>query len=205
MAKLPKPPDPLPVPAETRIVRAGDLYWRIYFRAGPHPSVWNGFRTFGPLTSARFDPHLPPERDQDRAVLYAAAEIATCIAEFFQDTRRINRSRRSPWLSGFALKREITLLDLTGTWPTAAGASMAINSGRRSTARLWSQAIYRDYPRIEGLYYGSSMHANRPAIALYERAASALPAGPTFDRPLLDPHLEPSLKRIATRLRYDLR
>lgn len=205
MAKLPKPPSPLPVPARTRIVQADDVYWRIYFRAGPHPSAWNGFRTFGPLASARFDHHLLPARDQERTILYAASEIATCIAEFFQDTRRINRSRRSPWLCGFALQREITLLDLTGTWPTAAGASMAINSGRRSTARLWSQAIYRDYPGVEGLYYGSSMHANRPALALYERAASALQATSTFDRPLLDPHLEPGLKRIATALRYDLR
>lgn len=99
----------------------------------------------------------------------------------------------------------MTLLDLTGTWPTAAGASMLIHSGRRSTARLWSQAIYRDYPEVEGLRYCSSMHANRPSIELYERARNALPSWPEFSRPLLDPGLESGLRRIAVLIEYGMR
>jgi hypothetical protein len=50
--------------------------------------MWNTFRTFGPLQTARFDHHLPDEhgepRLQDRGIYYAAMEIATCLAELFQ-------------------------------------------------------------------------------------------------------------------------
>jgi hypothetical protein len=110
----------------------------------------------------RFDHHSIPARLQDRAILYGGLRVYTCFAEAFQDTRTIERSRNSPWLAGFELARNVPLLDLTGTWPTKAGASMAINSGRRDRARGWSQRVYEDYPTIEGLYYPSSMVANLP-------------------------------------------
>ncbi len=61
---------------------------------------------------------------------------------------------------------------------------MAINSGRRDRARAWSQRVYEDYPAAEGLYYPSSMDANRPSVALYERAQDSLPSRPVFDRAL---------------------
>ncbi len=94
------------------------------------------------------------------------------------------------------------LLDLTGSWPTRAGASMAINSGPRPRARRWSQAIYAAYPAVEGLYYASSLDANRPAVMLYERAASALPRRPAFHRALADPTLTAAIVRAARRFNY---
>ena len=39
----------------------------------------------------------------------------------------------------------------------------------RPRARRWSQAIYAVYADAAGLWYASSMHANAPAVALYER------------------------------------
>ncbi len=105
---------------------------------------------------------------------------------------------------GFAPARDLTLLDLTGAWPTRAGASMALSSGPRSRSRPWSAAIYAAYPRIQGLYYPSSMHANQPAVALYERALEALPATPVFHRPLRDPALLSDLERAARHLGYRL-
>jgi len=108
--------------------------------------LWNTFRSFGPLKTARFDHHLfqpgkePLPREQDRAIYYAAAAIATCLAEFFQDTRTIP----------------------------------------------------------------SSMHAHRPAVALYERAQAALPSVPRFNRPLSDPALLIDLDRAARNLGYRL-
>ena len=116
----------------------------------------------------------------------------------------IDRSARAPWLAGFELRRQITLLDLTGTWPTRAGASMAISSGPRPRAQRWSRVIYEAYPDVEGLLYPSSMHANRPAVALYERAGGALPHTPVFHRPLDDPALLPVLARVARDLGYGL-
>ena len=104
--------------------------------------------------------------------------------------------------AGLELVRAVSLLDLTGSWPTRAGASMAINSGPRPRARRWSQAIYAAYPAVEGLYYASSLDANRPAVVLYERAASALPRRPTFHRALADPTLAAAIVRAARRFNY---
>lgn len=137
-------------------------------------------------------------------IYYAADEIDTCLAELFQDTRTINRYADEVSLVGFKLRLPLTVLNLTGVWPTQAGASMAINSGPRSRARTWSRAIYEAYPEVQGLYYASSMHANRPAIALYERALPALPPTPLLNRSLSDPALLNDLDRAARRLQYRL-
>ena len=137
-------------------------------------------------------------------ILYAATGIATCLAEFFQDTRTISREAEEACLVGFQLRLDVVLLDLTGTWPTQAGASMAINSGPRSRSRLWSRAVYEAYPEVQGFYYASSMHANRPALAFYERAGPALAPTPIFNRPLSDPALLGDLDRTARALGYRL-
>jgi hypothetical protein len=153
---------------DVRVLPAGTRLWRLHCAAGAHPSRWNEFRAWGP-TGSRFDHQLPPPRAQARQILYGADNPLTCFAECFQDTRTIARTRDRVTLVAFKLKRDVSLLDLTGTWPTRAGASMAINTGTRVRARKWSVAIYAAYPMIEGLFYCSSMNANRPAVALYER------------------------------------
>lgn len=131
-----------------------------------------------------------------------ALRIYTCFAEVFQHTRTIKRSRKRPWLVGFELTRSVSLLDLMGTWPTKAGASMALCSGRRDRARAWSLRIYEDYPAIEGLCYPSSMDRNQPAVALYERVRDALPARPVFHRALIDPTLNSAIARATTLFNY---
>ena len=110
--------------------------------------------------------------------------------------------RHHPWLVCLELTCRVSLLDLTGPWPTRAGASMALSSGPRARARRWSQAIHAAYPDVEGLYYPSSMNANRPAAMLYERARDAMPDRPSFHRALADPALTPALARAARRFRY---
>ncbi len=175
----------------------------MYRRGGPHPGSWNGFRFYGPL-NARFDPHDLPRRNQERGVLYAAAHPAAALAEFFQTRRTINVGHRQPWLVGFALSREVHLLDLTGLWPTRAGASMAIASGPRPRARAWARALYAAYPHAEGLWYGSSMHANTPCAALFERAQDALPPRPGYHRALADETLRAFLSNIAADLNFRL-
>ncbi|HSF39435.1 MAG TPA: RES family NAD+ phosphorylase [Thermoanaerobaculia bacterium] len=206
MAKFPEPPaakDLAKVSPDPKVLSAGTLLWRLYFRGGRHPNFWNAFRSYGP-TSSRFDHHLPPPRVQTRMVFYCAEQGPTCLAEVFQDTRVIDRTAREPWLVGFALLREVKALDMTGSWPTRAGASMAINSGPRPRAQRWSRAIYDAYPDLQGVYYGSSMYGNRPAVALYERALAALPSVPAFHRPLADPTLLSVLKHVALNIGYGL-
>jgi RES domain len=211
VAKLPDPPhvaDLALVPPRLRMLAAGELLWRVYQRAGRHPVRWNTFRAFGPLSTARFDHHLAGSdgtpHAQRRRIYYAAAEIATCLAELFQDTRTIDREGEEATLVGFELSRDVALLDLTGVWPTRAGASMALGSGPRSRARPWSRAIYEAYREVQGLYYPSSMHAHRPTLALYERALAALPRTPLIHRLLSDPALLADLDRVARDLGYRL-
>lgn len=204
MPKFPEPPPALAsVKPVVKTLAAGTLLWRIYFQGGPFPGAWGAFRTFGP-TGSRFDHQPPPPAVHTRGILYAAAHGPTCFAEVFQDTRVIDRTFRAPALVGFELTRPVALLDLTGTWPTTAGASMAINTGPRSRSRRWSQAIYAAYPRLEGLYYCSSMDANQPAVALYERAQGAMPKTPTFHRMLADPLVSALVSRAALRFNYDV-
>jgi len=191
------------VSPDVRSLPAGTALWRLYFRGGRHPAFWNTFRAFGP-TRGRFDHQVPPSKVQVRRILYAAEEGPTCLAEVFQDTRVIDRAAHDPWLAGFELAEPLDLLDLTGSWPTRAGASMAVSSGPRPRAQRWSRAVYEAYPDIQGLYYPSSMHGNRPSIALYERAVSAVPSIPIFHRPLIDPALLPVLSRVAKDLGYSL-
>jgi hypothetical protein len=204
--KFPEPPADLAATLSPRWHRlpAGAELWRVYVRGGRHAGVWNGWRAFGPVPGGRFDHHEPPPRVQARAILYAAADGVTGLAEVFQAARLIDATTHQPWLAGFSLAAELTLLDLTGTWPTAAGASMAINSGPRPRARRWSRAIYAAYPGVQGLWYPSSMHANRPSAALYERARSALAPAPCFHRALDDPLLADLLAWAAATLGYGL-
>jgi hypothetical protein len=46
------------------------------------------------------------------------------------------------------------------------------------------------------------MHANQPAVVLYERARGALPAAPSFHRALADPVLRTAVLGGARRLGY---
>lgn len=206
MPKFPAPPaveqlrDTEP---ELLVLPRGTLLWRIYFRGGRHPSGWNSFRSFGPA-DRRFDHHLEPPREQGRAIYYSAREPATCVAEVFQGQRRIEVLADLPCLVGFRLARAILVLDLTGRWPTRAGASMAIHSGARPRARAWSRAIYEAFPEVQGLLYCSAMDANRHTVVLYERARGAMPRRPDVDRALADPELRPFLRGAARIFGYAL-
>jgi hypothetical protein len=56
------------------------------------------------------------------------------LAEVFQRSQLINPIRNEPWIVALATTRDLTLLHLTGLWPTRAGASTALASGPRPRA-----------------------------------------------------------------------
>lgn len=179
--------------------------WRIYRRGGDHPGRWNQFRMYGPLASARYDQHEEPASVQNCGILYAAREGTTCFAECFQDTRVIDCADREPWLVGFQLTREIKLLDLTGDFVTAIGASQLLNTtGERRIARAYARAFYQAFSDIDGLWYPSSMAGNRPAVALFERAANAMQDRPFFHRALDDPAISTVIANAARKYNYGL-
>ena len=209
MPKVPRRPSPELLESldpEIRTVPTGSVIWRIYFRGGLHPTRWKDFRHVGPI-DARFDHHVGNEpARQDRAVLYAADDPITCLAEVFQKTRVMNRWHKQPWLVGFETDKSMRLLDLTGTFPTRAGASMGLMSGPRSVSRSWARAFHDSCPEIDGLYYPSSMHANLPAMVLNERAreTGVVPEQTSLHRSLGDPAILSILRNAAHSLGYAL-
>jgi RES domain len=194
MAKLPLPPPPdrlREIRTDDDVVAVAPMtsLARIYLSAGRHPSSWNAFRTVGPVAAGRFDPHPPtaggePVHAPGCGVLYAALELQTCVAESFQASRVLDRRSARPWLVVFRATRVLRLLDLSGTWPTRAGASQAISSGPRERSRAWARAIVAAYDDVDGLWYRSSMDAGRPAVCLWERARDAMPVSPSAHLPL---------------------
>ncbi len=146
-------------------------------------------------------------------MLYAAGSIPSALAEAFGATRVIELSRDRPYLAGFRLARPIRLLDLGSEWPTRAGASQAINSGRKDTARAWAQAIFEEYD-IDGLWYPSSMSGmarrggdprhHGHAIALFGAGRSALPTHPVLNLALDHPAIGAATAEIAERFGYGL-
>jgi hypothetical protein len=90
--------------------------------------------------------------------------------------------------------------------PTLCGRCSTLRAApaaaKRPRARRWSQAIYAAYPNVEGLLYGSSMNANQPTVAFYERARAALPPAPCFHRALNDATLLRRFSRAASQIGY---
>jgi hypothetical protein len=210
MSKFPAPPGVAAlrnIEPQTIALAANTPLARIYFAAGPHPSRWNQFRSFGP--AARRDHHLPnariPPGEQSRAILDCAPDVDTCAAEVFQSTRRIDRTRNAPGLVVFALRETVRLLDLRSVFATKIGTSSAILSGPRALARAWAGELYDAYSDIQGLQYGSSIGGHAPAIVLNDRAQRAIPEEPQLHRALNDDMLVEVLQQIAVRLSYGLR
>ncbi len=213
MPKFPNPPGADALARLTPAVRTlapGSRVARIYYTRSRYSLSWDGFRHFGPLNS-RWDHHVPDGTGspvlQDRSIYYAATDAKTCLAEFFQHTRRIDRVAQSPWLVVFELALPLELLDLTGDFATRIGASMEIHSGSRARARRWACDLYEAFPDLDGILYASSMNGGEPALALTDRAErrAVLPEHPLLHRSLADDVLIDSIKDAADGLGYGLR
>lgn len=204
MVKLPLPPDPaeLQFPLEhLRTVETDAVLWRVHRTSGKHVVPWNQLRYWGPAATMRFDPHEPPPREQERGVSYVAVNVPTALAEVFQRTRVINARRGSPYLTAWSPTRRLRLLDLTGTWPIQAGASHAINTGRRDHCRAWARAVHTARPDLDGLWSTSSMTGD-VAGTLFTYAADSFPNRPELSLPLDHPGLRANLLAAAHQIGY---
>lgn len=202
--KLPLPPDPAELafpPEHLRVVPAETVLWRVHRTSGEHVVAWHHLRYWGPAVTMRFDPHEPPARVQECGVTYAALSVPTALAEVFQQTRVVNTRRGSPYLTAWSPARPLTLLDLTGTWPTQAGASHAINTGRRDHCRAWARAIHTARPDLDGLWHRSSM-TDGDAVTLFTHAADSFPDRPRLSLPLDHPGLRGRLLAAVTQIGY---
>jgi hypothetical protein len=205
VVKLPLPPAP-----ETLAWEEGDLFaltrhtvlWRLHRCAGENVVPWNELRFWGP-SHARFDPQELPPGPSDRGVSYSSIDIATCLAEVFQDRRTVNTSRGSPYLTAWRPTRIMHLLDLSGTWPIRNGASHLLNTGPYDLCRGWARAIYRRWPDLDGLWHLSAM-TGRPEVTMFTAARDTFPARPLFSRPLDDPGTRGWIVAAADEIGYEV-
>lgn len=180
------PPEQLIREPDDNIDYSGTL-WRVHRTEGEHILPWNTLRTFGPLPSMRWDPHPGPQPSSHAdGVLYAAADVATSLAEVYQTTRVIDTRANAPTLTAWQPQRRLRLLDLSGTWLLRNTASAALLAAPRSICRRWARAIYTTWPELDGLYVPSTM-TGRPNIVLWNAAADSIPTMPSFTRPLTPP------------------
>lgn len=213
MPKFPEPPVLSVLRAiepDIFVLAEGAPLCRIFLRGGAHPVEWNEFRFWGPANS-HFDHHETDHAGNStlgiRGIYYAAGTgplsgLGVCLAEVFQSTRVIDSDSDKPWFTVFLTVRDLELLDMRGPFATRMGASAAINSGAKKRAQRWSKVLYEAFPAVDGIIYPSSMGGGSDAIALYERAANALPTGPRFHRSLNDPSLIPEILRAARKIGY---
>ncbi len=208
MTRTPRPKVPqLPSPnldADARDwVPMESALWRIAATSGDHVLPWNGFRSFGPLPTMRWDPHLPPASLQPtRGVLYASPDLVTVVAEKFQKYRAVDPVTGAPYLYGFSPARPLILLDLTGDWPLRNGAAHALGSAPRVICRRYAAAILDRWPEADGLQCRSTMDG-RVTVVLFPHAASALPrGGPGFARPLTQLEVYARVAEAAHQIGY---
>jgi len=204
MVKLPRDPGPLTIDDEDLVDWPNGRMVRIHGTVGPHSLPWHQLRHFGP-TLTRFDPHPPPPTTHtDFAVMYAAADLDTALAEVFQRGRVIEPSApNGPYLAVWAVARVLRLLDLRGTWPIRQGASHAINTGPHPICRRWAHAIAVHPQSVDGVLYTSSM-TGANATALFLPAADSFPPHPDLSLPLNDPGIVGALDAAAQRIRYTI-
>lgn len=178
------------------------MIWRIRRTRTPHATAWDTFRTFGPVASARFDPHDPPPHDQAESVAYFGVDWPVCLAEVFQITRVVDTRYGSPFIAGVRPTRPLRLIDLRGEWPLTVGASHHINTGRKDHCRAWARAFRRAWPEADGL---ASVGINAGTVCtLFRPAASSVGAAPVFDRPLADQAVEAELGTAVETIGYGL-
>lgn len=216
MARLPQPPAVTALRDVLRdedvvAVHGGTRLVRVFTAGGAHPQRWNSFRHTGPLPHGRFDPQRPdadgaPTTTPEHGVLYFGLSVRTSVAEVFQATSIVDRTSRGPHLAVFRPTRTLRLLDLTGLWPTRAGASQELSSGGlKLLTQAWARVIREAHPELDGLWYRSSMDSGRPAVCLWDPpAGSALPGLPDALLPLDHPGLDLPLARVCAELNYAL-
>lgn len=193
------------------VIDTEHLLVHIYRTAGDRPMRWDQYRRYGP-TASRFDHHPggEPAVHPRFGTWYGGLDqpggdsaIATSIAEFFQDKRRVSLTSRQPRMVITSPARTLHLLNLDSSWITQARGNAAIRSGPRAQSRKWARAIHRHYPEIEGLTWSSSVYPPGSAVVLWERRDDPSPfTVPSLNRAL--PDLTHVLVRAVNQLRYEI-
>lgn len=180
--------------------------WTIADGAGRFARPFGEMRTYGPLRTARFDPHPePPGEASGELVLYAACDLPTVIAERYQHRRAVGLADAvRPVVYSWFATRPFRLLDLTGPAALRLGASHAISTGPRAVCRSWARALRSAWPDADGLRYSSST-TGRECLALFAPAVASFPSAPALALPvnLGSPQWQALIQGVCAELGYD--
>ena len=139
---------------------------------------------FGRTNRFRFDaPH------QEYGALYMAEQLAGAFAETFADVwstqgtyNMVSASRvETRCVSRLPLTRAITVCDLTGSGLAQIGADGRLTSGDRQIAQQWAYAIWQHPAVVDGIRYRVRHDLEEIAIALFDRASTAITANAPSD------------------------
>jgi RES domain-containing protein len=192
---LPLPPPALPRRYRVYYLVPGALLVRFY---NPAHGDWNVQRTYGPLSEARFDHHVPPPGSGTRrSIWYAATSLVGAVAEAFGNRGFLDRGsgRR---ICVVEVCASIPVLDLVGAAPRSFGLDQGIATTRDyPLCQAWARSFYESYPGIHGLRW-RGRQAGAICVALNDRAEMrSLTA--IVDRDLGDPEVWPRIANAARR------
>lgn len=195
----PPPPARSPNPIHYHIPQ-GSFLLRI-FNPSRHYTQALTFRHYGPIN--RFDHQTlndagQPDTDDQRGIYYAGFTLSCCLVEYFGDSGVIDI--QSEQVARVQLIRDLTLLDLRGSGSLRAGSVTALAKvADRALSQAWSRYFYENpgmYGNIDGICYFNA-HNDEEAIALYERAHTALLCPDSQILDLNHPSLRPAIQRAA--------
>jgi RES domain len=194
-----------PPPAKTpsplyRILTSGSFVLRI-FDPTQYGTRATTFRSYGPIN--RFDHQRLSStgncaEDPERGISYAGLTLSCCLVECFGDTGVIEIKGQQ--IGRIQLARDLTLLDLRANGAMRAGSVAALAKvANRHLSQTWSRYFYEQtdlYGQIDGISFLNA-HNDEEAIALYERAQSALICPDDRILPLAHPSLRPAIQQAA--------
>lgn len=180
--------------------------WAILDGSGPYARPFGTMRSYGPVASARFDPHPEPaDAASGELVLYVACDLLTAIAERYQRRRMVSLIDPAfPVVCSWSATRDLSLIDVTSVGTVRLGASHAINAGPKKVCRRWAQAIRAAWPSVDGMLYSSSM-TGRDCAVLWTPAGDSFPPGPAFAEFMASPgsHWQRLIQKACADLGYD--
>jgi len=110
-------------------------------------------------------------------VLYAAATFEGAFIETFGDLSPRTVSAHSLTVRGIATltpRRELHLVDFAGAGLSHVGLDARICTDDHTLPQEWSHALWSHPSEPDGIWYAARHDADERAVALFDRAASAV-------------------------------
>lgn len=167
LAPLPSPPASLS-DGDLPIIATDQTFIRIH-RLAHEPGFW------GRTGNNRFDaPH------DEYGVLYAAETFDGAFIETFGDVSPKTVSVNSLTVRGVATvapRRALQLVDFAGAGLSQVGLDARICTDDHALSQEWSHALWAHPSQPDGIWYAARHDASQRAVALFDRAASAVTVG----------------------------